>query len=156
MAGHPRDEGLFEHSPFVRARSVGTDPWCTSYRIVSSIRHVSLALQRLASRSEKTHRSACELLQIQDTSKSTTEVASQIQTWCTFLLTSRPTAVNLREAMDRIQKASSHSSSLPASQFIRALVAVCKAVWSDDIERNYTMGDNGANVRLFSGVPEPF
>lgn len=64
-----------------------------------------------------------------------------------YLLTSRPTAVNLREGLDRIEAASRAAAAATGSD-VRAMadevIDVAVKVWSDDRQRNVSMGDHGA------------
>ncbi|KAK4705695.1 methylthioribose-1-phosphate isomerase, partial [Phenoliferia sp. Uapishka_3] len=63
-----------------------------------------------------------------------------------YLLTSRPTAVNLLEALTRIEVEANRSvgDGQNAEQVARRVVDVAVGVWSEDKERNKRIGDNGA------------
>lgn len=69
-----------------------------------------------------------------------------------YLLSSRPTAVNLREAMQRIERCASEHSSVDQdpARLIRKVVDVAVSVWTEDNERNHQIGDNGAQWILNS------
>lgn len=60
-----------------------------------------------------------------------------------LLLRSRPTAVNLREAMERVGAAAQEGTS-SAQELAEKVANVGVQVWLDDRERNITMGDHGA------------
>lgn len=64
-----------------------------------------------------------------------------------YLLTSRPTAVNLLEALTRIEAEGKLAVKEGSSgeQLARRVVDVAVKVWSEDKERNQRIGDNGAN-----------
>ena len=63
-----------------------------------------------------------------------------------YLLTSRPTAVNLLEALTRIETAARTAvkEGASAEQVARRVIDVAVGVWSEDKERNKRIGDNGA------------
>jgi methylthioribose-1-phosphate isomerase len=63
------------------------------------------------------------------------------------LLTSRPTAVNLQEALSRINQAAREGSDT-AEALARRVIDVAKGVWSEDVERNQSIGDRGASWLL--------
>lgn len=72
-----------------------------------------------------------------------------------YLITSRPTAVNLREALDRIVASASPdaaSSSAPRDH-AQQVVAACKQVWSEDVARNHSIGQHGAEWLLSRLAP---
>ncbi|KAL8292330.1 hypothetical protein RQP46_001796 [Phenoliferia psychrophenolica] len=64
-----------------------------------------------------------------------------------YLLTSRPTAVNLLEALTRIETAARKAvdEGATAEQVARRVIDVAVQVWSEDKERNKRIGDNGAS-----------
>jgi methylthioribose-1-phosphate isomerase len=64
-----------------------------------------------------------------------------------YLLTSRPTAVNLLEALLRIEAAATGAVEGGASgeELAEKVVEVAVGVWSEDKERNERIGDNGAD-----------
>ncbi len=63
-----------------------------------------------------------------------------------YLLTSRPTAVNLREGLDRINAASNGAAAkgTEVKAMANDIITVAVKVWEDDRERNVKMGDFGA------------
>lgn len=99
---------------------------------------------------------ACELLNALDSPTSSTILQSQssLQSWlndrATFLLSSRPTAVNLREAMHRLQHLVASSNPEDVSTTARKIAQAGELVWTEDIERNVRIGDNGAQWLLDS------
>lgn len=106
---------------------------------------------------------ACELMNLLDNSGSSSSSSSSspladeasLKAWlderCTYLLSSRPTAVNLREAMHRLQAIASDTHSA-AGDDVRSraqrLVDAGELVWTEDVERNVRIGDNGASWLL--------
>lgn len=76
------------------------------------------------------------------------DVADHILPILDYLQSSRPTAVNLGEAMDRtralIKEGSTGSSEANAQQLVEKVKDVCTAVHGDDLERCKTMGRLGA------------
>ncbi len=79
--------------------------------------------------------------------------ASAVRTWLApaldYLQSSRPTAVNLSEAMNRIRAAAAEDRSSGASEggareLAERIVAACEAVHANDLERNKEMGRLGA------------
>ena len=71
---------------------------------------------------------------------------SQLLSRTAYLLTSRPTAVNLLEALTRIETAARTAvkEGASAEQVARRVIDVAVGVWSEDKERNKRIGDNGA------------
>ncbi|GAA97007.1 uncharacterized protein L969DRAFT_96896 [Mixia osmundae IAM 14324] len=67
---------------------------------------------------------------------------------CDYLLSSRPTAVNLSAAIKLIRRVTQANKSEPAEQLVQAIVKTCKSVWQDDIARNVWIGMNGARWLL--------
>lgn len=63
-----------------------------------------------------------------------------------YLLTSRPTAVNLLEALTRIEGEGNKAvqEGCSALELAKRVVHVAVGVWSEDRERNHRIGDNGA------------
>jgi methylthioribose-1-phosphate isomerase len=70
----------------------------------------------------------------------------EITSLTAYLLTSRPTAVNLQEALTRINEAAREGvqNGLSAESLARRVIDVAKGVWSEDVERNQSIGDRGA------------
>lgn len=94
-------------------------------------------------------------------------VQAFVQESCRYLLTSRPTAVNLRQALERIEYVTGQSSEDLLASVVDECISVCKEFptlafpfssrllrklsklkGTDDIERNYHIGDNGASWLL--------
>lgn len=75
--------------------------------------------------------------------KSAAEVADHVLPILDYLQSSRPTAVNLSEAMNRIRGVLESTSS-DAQKLVEAVKEACFAVHSEDMERNRTMGRLGA------------
>lgn len=73
------------------------------------------------------------------------EVKDHLLPLLDYLQSSRPTAVNLGEAMDRIRSVLSSSSSSDPSALIKQVQDTCWAVHSEDLARNREMGRLGAN-----------
>lgn len=67
---------------------------------------------------------------------------------CQHLLSARPTAVNLREALFRVSQAFKTSNEKQGTknpaEIAQELIRVCKAVWEEDLERNKKIGHHGA------------
>ncbi|POY75648.1 hypothetical protein BMF94_1270 [Rhodotorula taiwanensis] len=66
---------------------------------------------------------------------------------CAYLFTSRPTAVNLREALQRIEvaaKAEAAKEGATAESLAKKVIDVAVGVWVEDKERCERIGDNGA------------
>lgn len=61
------------------------------------------------------------------------------------LQSSRPTAVNLSEAMNRIRATASAYKGDSAEELARALIETCQAVHANDLERNKQMSKLGAD-----------
>lgn len=96
---------------------------------------------------------ACELLQFnKDQSEgakvssleSISKLESYLEQTCQHLLSARPTAVNLREALVRVSQAFKSSDSQDPLEVTKNLIRVCKSVWEEDLERNKKIGHNGA------------
>jgi methylthioribose-1-phosphate isomerase len=98
---------------------------------------------------------ACELMNILDQDKSNVlESDDALQTWLTdrseYLLSSRPTAVNLREAMHRLQAiaAEREQQQRDVRQKATKIIEAAELVWTEDVARNVTIGNNGASWLL--------
>lgn len=63
-----------------------------------------------------------------------------------YLLTSRPTAVNLLEALTRIEAEGNLAVQAGATgeEFAKRIVKVAVGVWEEDLERCKRIGDKGA------------
>ncbi|KAK4054696.1 S-methyl-5-thioribose-1-phosphate isomerase [Microbotryomycetes sp. JL221] len=79
--------------------------------------------------------------------KSPAELCQQLLKQTEYLLASRPTAVNLREGLERIEQAAKHGTQMefPPRDLAKQIIEVAVLVWSEDKERNVTIGDNGAS-----------
>lgn len=77
---------------------------------------------------------------------SSTDLLDLLLKQTAHLLTSRPTAVNLLEALSRIESAGKDTvqGGADARNLAEAVINVCISVWEDDRERNVKMGDAGA------------
>ncbi|KAM0789536.1 hypothetical protein ACM66B_000351 [Microbotryomycetes sp. NB124-2] len=77
---------------------------------------------------------------------SSAELCDQLLKQTAYLLESRPTAVNLREGLDRIETAAKQGTQLEYSprDLAQSIIDAAVLVWSEDKERNVTIGDNGA------------
>jgi hypothetical protein len=82
-----------------------------------------------------------------DSLASATELLPLLLKQTGYLLTSRPTAVNLLEALSRIESAAKQATEGGATgeQLARKVVDVAVGVWDEDRERNVAIGDNGAS-----------
>ena len=73
------------------------------------------------------------------------EVSAQVSPILDYLQSSRPTAVNLSEAMNRIRAILARAGdATTAAQLVEEIKAACFAVHEEDMERNRTMGRLGA------------
>lgn len=96
---------------------------------------------------------AIEILALLDHPSSNVMQSSEsLKTWLeqrsNYLLSSRPTAVNLREAMHRLQAIASSSEPADIVAKARKIYDAAELVWTEDVERNVKIGDNGANWLL--------
>ncbi|GFZ48550.1 S-methyl-5-thioribose-1-phosphate isomerase [Saitozyma sp. JCM 24511] len=99
------------------------------------------AIASLAALSLRTH------LASQPPFPSPSAVSSHLNPLLDYLQSSRPTAVNLGEAMDRIRSVLSSAppgGEQEAKQLVDRVVQVCGAVHEEDLERNMEMGRLGA------------
>jgi methylthioribose-1-phosphate isomerase len=98
------------------------------------------AIASLAALSLRTHMA-------QSAFSSPSAVTSHLSPILDYLQSSRPTAVNLGEAMDRIRSVLATAPSggeAEAKQLVDKVIQVCGAVHEEDLERNMTMGRLGA------------
>ncbi|KAM0752444.1 putative translation initiation factor, partial [Meredithblackwellia eburnea MCA 4105] len=81
-----------------------------------------------------------------ETLKSSPELLSVILSRSAYLLTSRPTAVNLQEALNRIdaEARKAHDEGVAPQQLARRVIDVAVGVWVEDKDRNRSIGDHGA------------
>lgn len=96
---------------------------------------------------------AIEILGLLDEASSETLSNSEsLKAWLeqrsNYLLSSRPTAVNLREAMHRLQAIASAAEPSNPAEKARRIYDAAELVWTEDVERNVKIGDNGANWLL--------
>ena len=91
---------------------------------------------------------ACSLINMKSKPKSIQDLQSKVHEMTAYLLTSRPTAVNLREALDRINKIVDQSTEDSVETLFENVITLCIRVWSEDVERCYAIGDNGAEWLL--------
>ncbi|ORX40712.1 hypothetical protein BD324DRAFT_575358 [Kockovaella imperatae] len=97
------------------------------------------AIASLAALSIRSHLSA------HDSYNSTSSVKEDVSRICDYLQSSRPTAVNLAEAMDRIRSTlDSGSESQSPVDLVDQIKQICTAVHGEDLERCITMGRLGA------------
>lgn len=92
---------------------------------------------------------ACELMNILDgDSENVLQDQATLAAWlkqrAEYLLSSRPTAVNLREAMHRLQHIVQASEPQDTRERAQKIVDAAELVWTEDVERNQSIGDNGA------------
>ena len=100
---------------------------------------------------------ACELLNILDegADANTSALSSQkaLSSWLddrsNYLLSSRPTAVNLREAMHRLQAIAAGAAQEDGTrETAQKIVQAAELIWTEDVARNVLIGDNGAHWLL--------
>ena len=71
------------------------------------------------------------------------KLESELNEICDYLNTSRPTAVNLRIALDRVRNSIiNHDDNV--QNLKENAINECILIWSEDVERNKKMADNGA------------
>ena len=92
---------------------------------------------------------ACELLAIldnpnHDVLKSSESLKSWLDKKTEYLLSSRPTAVNLREAMHRLQAISAANEPTDPAAKAQKIFEAAELVWTEDVARNVLIGDHGA------------
>ncbi|MHC4913895.1 MAG: S-methyl-5-thioribose-1-phosphate isomerase [Planctomycetota bacterium] len=76
----------------------------------------------------------------------TSELVARLEAACDRLATSRPTAVNLFWALDRMRRVAAESASLPAADFKARILAEAKAVREEDLELSRRMGRAGMEL----------
>ena len=92
---------------------------------------------------------ACELRAILDKSdhevlKSSETLKAWLDDKSNYLLSSRPTAVNLREAMHRLQAVSVADEPKDPPAKAQKILEAAELVWAEDVARNVLIGDHGA------------
>jgi len=81
------------------------------------------------------------------------EAKQHIRQTMDYLVTSRPTAVNLKEACDRIKHLAKVSTSSSASELTATIVSACEAFLQEDIDANKALSAFGADA-LFAAADE--
>ncbi len=76
----------------------------------------------------------------------TAALASELNAACDHLATSRPTAVNLFWALDRMKRVAAENASLPPEEFKARILAEAEAVREEDLELSRRMGRAGAEL----------
>ena len=71
---------------------------------------------------------------------------AEIERACDYLATSRPTAVNLFWALERMRKTAQLGSSLPVPQLTEQLLVEAKAIHNEDCQMCAAIGRNGAGL----------
>lgn len=75
--------------------------------------------------------------------------ADELRQWllrsCDYLESSRPTAVNLSEAMNRVRSAAKAQQTASSTELAEEIVRVCEKVHAEDLERNKQMSKLGAD-----------
>ncbi|TIB72652.1 putative translation initiation factor [Wallemia mellicola] len=71
------------------------------------------------------------------------ELKKEVKQVCDYLYQSRPTAVNLGIALDQLRQAAEIDSD-SVDNIKKAVIYQAILVWSEDVERNKQMSDNGA------------
>ncbi|WWC91571.1 methylthioribose-1-phosphate isomerase [Kwoniella dendrophila CBS 6074] len=99
------------------------------------------AIASLAALSLKSTLSKCETF----SSKSKEEIINWIKEKCDYLQSSRPTAVNLSEAMNRIRNYLSSYKEGEEDDIVEKVKQICQDVHEEDLERNMKMGKLGAD-----------
>ena len=92
---------------------------------------------------------ACELMDIIDDAKhpvlaSDSSLKSWLEDRSNYLLDSRPTAVNLREAMHRLRAIGASTEPNDTRLKAQQVVEAAELVWTEDVNRNVQIGDKGA------------
>ena len=91
---------------------------------------------------------ACELYNAIDAKSKPLSSSQSLLEWLKdrseYLLSSRPTAVNLREAMHRLQDIATSNKTSDAHSTAQAIAEAAELVWTEDVQRNVRIGDNGA------------
>lgn len=105
---------------------------------IASLAAVSIAIELLGLLVDKSN----SVMQSNESLKAWLEQRSN------YLLSSRPTAVNLREAMHRLQAIVNASEPSDTTERARLVYDAAELVWTEDVERNVKIGDNGATWLL--------
>ncbi|MBW0480746.1 hypothetical protein O181_020461 [Austropuccinia psidii MF-1] len=95
---------------------------------------------------------ACGLLRYstENPKLSISEIGSFLDYNSKLLISARPTAVNLQEAIHRINSAfqATTQSNHSVDQLLPYLVKICESVWQEDLARNHKIGKGGARWLL--------
>ena len=75
---------------------------------------------------------------------STRALLARVEKACDYLATSRPTAVNLFWALERMRAAAKRAATLSPAAFRRVLLAEARAIFDEDVEMCRRMGRFGA------------
>ncbi|KAI7948626.1 hypothetical protein MJO29_010291 [Puccinia striiformis f. sp. tritici] len=102
---------------------------------------------------------ACGLLRLSTTKGgdlSLEDIKEYLKLNSVLLISARPTAVNLQEAIERVNTQFeqllsdvNHSSSII---IVNSLVEMCKLIWTEDVERNKKIGSLGAQWLIESYI----
>jgi methylthioribose-1-phosphate isomerase len=76
----------------------------------------------------------------------TAALRARLDSACDHLATSRPTAVNLFWALERMKRVAAENSALPAGEFKARILAEAQAVREEDLELSRRMGRAGAEL----------
>ncbi|KAH9459197.1 hypothetical protein Pst134EA_019347 [Puccinia striiformis f. sp. tritici] len=94
---------------------------------------------------------ACGLLRLSTTKGedlSIEDIKEYLKLNSVLLISARPTAVNLQEAIERVntkfEKLLSDLNHSSSTIIINSLVELCKLIWTEDVERNKKIGSLGA------------
>ncbi len=87
---------------------------------------------------------ALEALELQDLNKK--EFIESLNEGCRILLESRPTAINLYWAINRMQEIIQNSEKIDSKELANILLNEAHKILADDIEINRTMGGFGADL----------
>ncbi|PLW14321.1 hypothetical protein PCANC_22600 [Puccinia coronata f. sp. avenae] len=93
---------------------------------------------------------ACGLLRLADTKPqlSRQELEEYMHHSSALLVSARPTAVNLQEAIERVNALLVKTDQDPpedTTSLIKKIVELCKLIWTEDLERNKKIGRLGAD-----------
>jgi methylthioribose-1-phosphate isomerase len=75
---------------------------------------------------------------------STKQAFTVLKRDCKYLASSRPTAVNLCWAIDRVVKCAENSKAGTLIHLRKVVLAEANAIWCEDVEMSIKIGDNGA------------
>lgn len=89
-----------------------------------------------------------ELYQKKDSFSSIEDVSEFLLERMQYLRESRPTAVNLFQAMDQLSSLVRDSSFESVSELVDSFIESCEAIWEADVVTNRAIGDHGAKKIL--------